>query len=109
MARSMVTRYAMVPELGSATYADESPGFLGAPAPLRPRLHSEQTAREIDLAVRRIVDDAFERALKTLERNRPVLEASAAELLARETLDEAALADFFEKLEPVEAQLGAPR
>jgi cell division protease FtsH len=99
IARSMVTRYAMVPELGSATYAEDGSGLIGAPASLRPRLHSEQTAREIDLAVRRIVDASFERAVKILEHNRQVLEASARELLAAETLDEGALRSFFEKIE----------
>ncbi len=34
-------------------------------------------------------------------RNRSILEASAKELLACETLDEAALRVFFEKLKPV--------
>jgi len=98
IARSMVTRYAMVPELGSATYAENGPGFLGGDEGLQVRTYSEVTAREIDLAVRRIVDASFERAVGILERNRPVLEASAAELLAKETLDEAALKAFFEKL-----------
>jgi cell division protease FtsH len=100
IARSMVTRYAMVPELGSATYAEEGPGLLGVPGALRSRPYSEETAREIDLAVRRIVDASFERATSILGRNRPLLDASARELLARETLDEAALAAFFEKVEP---------
>jgi len=99
IARSMVTRYAMVPELGSATYADESPRFLGAPSSLSPRLHSEETAREIDVAVRSIVDGSFERALEILKRNRLVLESSARELLSSETLDEAALGTYFEKIE----------
>jgi cell division protease FtsH len=98
MARNMVTRYAMIPELGSATWADDGPGFLGAAEGLRPRPYSEATAREIDLAVRRIVDASFERALEILTRNRAVLDASAAELLGRETLDEKALRGFFEKL-----------
>jgi cell division protease FtsH len=99
IARNMVTRYAMVPELGSATYADDDSSFLGAPMPFRPRLHSEQTAREIDVAVREIVDTSFERAAKILEKNRPILEASARELLAKETIDEGALKPFFEKIE----------
>jgi cell division protease FtsH len=99
IARSMVTRYAMVPELGSATYAEENPGFLGAPGSLSQRVHSEETAREIDVAVRSIVDASFERALEILKRNRLVLESSATELLSSETLDEAALGAYFEKIE----------
>ena len=100
----MVTRCAMVPEHGSATYAEGVPGFLGAPASFRPRLHNEQTAREIDMAVRQIVDASFERAVKILERNRLVLEASSRELLATETLDGGALQVFFEKIEHPELE-----
>jgi cell division protease FtsH len=99
IARSMVTRYAMVPELGSATYADENSSFLGVPGGVRPRQHSEETAREIDVAIRSIVDGSFERAIAILERNRLVLESSARELLSAETLDETALQAFFEKIE----------
>jgi cell division protease FtsH len=99
IARSMVTRYAMVPELGSATYAEEGPGFLGVPGGVRPRQHSEETAREIDVAIRAIVDASFERAVAILGRNRLVLESSARELLSSETLDEPALQTFFEKIE----------
>jgi cell division protease FtsH len=106
IARSMVTRYAMVPELGSATYADEAPGFLGVPPMLRPRPYSEETAREIDVAVRRIVDASFERAVRILERNRAVLEASARELVSTETLDEGRLRAYFEKLERPEPGTG---
>ncbi len=98
IARSMVTRYAMVPELGSVTYGDHREDFLGLPGGFSPRTHSEQTAREIDLAVRNIVDASFERAKAIVTQYRSVLEASAAELLAKETLDEAALRPFFEKV-----------
>ncbi len=103
IARSMVTRYGMVPELGSATYAESSPNLLGLPPGVAGRSHSEQTAREIDLAVREIVDASFERALRILTANRPVLAASAAKLLEQETLEESELETFFARLEPVEA------
>ncbi len=100
IARSMVTRYAMVPELGHATYAEDPQSFLGGPMTgLRPREYSDETAREIDRAVREIVGRAFDRARGLLERNRDLLEAGAAALIETETLDEAALRPFFEKLE----------
>ncbi len=100
IARSMVTRFAMVPELGNATWGDEPATFLGGPAPIRAgREYSEQTAREIDCAVRDIVDRARDRALALLEHNRGVLEESASALLAAETLDEKELRPRFEKLE----------
>jgi cell division protease FtsH len=101
IARTMVTQYAMVPELGNATWADEPQSFLGVPAAaLRSRQYSEDTARQIDLAVREIVDAAFERARAILERNRALLDESAHALLRSESLADADLRPFFEKLEP---------
>src|SRR5205814_10502026 len=63
IARNMVTRYGMVPELGHVTYDREAPSMLGpslgAPSP---RDYSDETAREIDAAIRRLVEHAFGRA-----------------------------------------------
>jgi cell division protease FtsH len=104
IARSMVTQYAMVPELGNATYAEDGGGLLGGPGgAFQARRYSEETAREIDCAVRAIVDAAFERAHAILAHNRPVLDQSARDLLERETLTEAELQPIFEKVELPEA------
>jgi len=106
MARDMVTRYAMLPELGSASYADSSGGFLGRPEGLMGRPYSEATAREIDLAVRGVVDAAFERASELLRVHRGVLEDSARVLLEKETLGEEELTGFFEQVSGVEGPVG---
>ena len=103
MARDMVTRYAMLPELGSASYASRNTSFLGQGEGLGPRQYSEQTAREIDLAVRKIVDDSFARSKALLSRNRDVLEDSALSLLDEETLDEERLRPFFDRVRRDEA------
>jgi cell division protease FtsH len=93
IARGMVTRYGMVKALGDVAYDEERSPFLGAPAPLaRPREYSEETAREIDLAVRDIVAAAHERALATLRERKDKLERGARLLLEKETLSEAELA-----------------
>ena len=108
IARSMVTQYAMVPELGNATYAENGGGLLGGPGSVfHSRRYSEETAREIDCAVRAIVDAAFDRARAVLEHNRPILEESARALLERETLAEADLRPIFEKVELPEEAAGA--
>ena len=87
IARSMVTRYAMAPALGHVTYETEPASYLGLAAPgLQRRAYSEETAREIDCAVRGIVEAAFERARGALAQNRELLEAGARELLVRESL-----------------------
>ncbi len=110
IARSMVTRYAMVPELGHVSYESESAAFLQGPAQaFRTRDYSDDTAREIDTAVRTIVQNAFDEALGILQQSRDVLEEGARQLLERETLGEAELKSLYEKAEPVPAAAPASR
>jgi cell division protease FtsH len=85
IARSMVTRYGMGEALGPVTYESEPNGYLGELTGTR-RLYSEATAREIDVAVRELVEGAFQRATALLTDNRALLDQGASELLARETL-----------------------
>src|SRR5512139_4041321 len=59
IARNMVTRFGMGGKLGPVSYETEPNGFLGQMAGMR-RLYAEDTAREIDVAVREIVERAFE-------------------------------------------------
>jgi cell division protease FtsH len=88
IARSMVMRYGMVKSLGHVAYEEERPPFLGAPLPSGHREYSEATAREIDVAVRQIVDGTYEKAVAILRRERALLERWALKLLDRETLVE---------------------
>jgi len=107
IARSMATRYAMVPALGSVSYEqDQGAGFLGMAQTRRD--YSEETARELDEAVRRIVDQAFERARSVLTAHRDVLEEGARALLARETLDEKDLSALFARVRGAAAPSPAP-
>ncbi len=63
-----------------------------------PRAYSEETAREIDCALRRIVDEAFARAVEILTRRRQSLEQGATRLLENETLSEDDLKSLRESL-----------
>jgi cell division protease FtsH len=100
IARSMVTHYAMDPRLGHVTYGHDPSAFLGgAPSALQPRGYSEVTAQQIDQAVRLMAERAYQQAAAVLERHRPLLEEAAAELLAKESLDEADLKRLFASLE----------
>jgi cell division protease FtsH len=94
IARSMVMRYGMDAGLGHVAYEQETAPFLGPPegAAWQPRRYGEETAREIDRAVRELTQGAFERALAILEANRRTLERGARELLEKETLGEEELA-----------------
>jgi len=96
IARDMVTRFAMVPSLGPVSYESEPAGYLGA-QPVQRRLYSEQTAREIDLAVRDIVGHAAARSEAMLQARRQTLERAARRLLERETLADADLKAVFEE------------
>ncbi len=90
IARSMVTRYGMEEKLGHVTYDTEPRSFLDVqqrPTMLE-RQYSEETAREIDCAVREILDAAYAKAKEILTRRRADLEKGAAALLESETLTE---------------------
>jgi len=89
IARNMVMRFGMDNNLGHVAYEAERSQFLpvpGAPAPMRE--YSEETAREIDHAVRTLVGAAFDKALGILTHQRQLLERGARELLQKETLTE---------------------
>ncbi|MBW2361703.1 MAG: ATP-dependent zinc metalloprotease FtsH [Deltaproteobacteria bacterium] len=88
IARSMVTRYGMDEKLGMVSLENEQSTLLQLPAEYaNPRREfSEETAREVDCAVRRLVGEAFERAVGILEAHRGALEAGARNLLEKETL-----------------------
>jgi cell division protease FtsH len=100
IARSMVTRYGMVPELGHVSYESQSPAFLGEGASaFRTRDYSDDTAREIDTAVRAMVQSAFDKALAILREERDTLEKGAKQLLEKETLAEAELQALYDEIE----------
>lgn len=87
IARDMASRFGMADETGQVVYQQERQAFLGKQHTLgQPRDYAEATAREIDLAVRQLVDEAYALAHTTLTERRGDLEAGAALLLERETL-----------------------
>lgn len=88
IARHMVTRFGMDEKLGRITYEPQRHAFLGDAAlpGWQPHDYSEQTAREIDCAVRDIVDQAYATAEKLLLEKRRILEEGAQLLLEKETL-----------------------
>jgi cell division protease FtsH len=94
IARSMVMRYGMAERLGSVSYEGERPTFLGDVAGITGRNYSEETAREIDCAVRELVQAAFERATGIVHANRELIEQWVQRLLEKETLGEEELKSF---------------
>jgi cell division protease FtsH len=100
IARSMVMRYGMVKSLGFVAYEEERSPFLGGQMPTGHREYSEQTAREIDVAVRDIVKAAYDKALGILSGEKQLLESWARRLLEKETLAEAELSELRASLRP---------
>jgi cell division protease FtsH len=98
IAIEMVTKHGMDPKVGQRTYAPRPQTFLPA---LQDTVVSaaEATSREIDLAVRDLIEAGGACARAILERRRSDLDAGVELLIARETLT----AEEFAPLRPVAA------
>ncbi|MBK45871.1 MAG: cell division protein FtsH [Roseovarius sp.] len=96
IARAMVARYGMDPDLGHVSYDTDRPGFLGTgdQSSWLNRRYSDATAERMDAKVRALIDTVFDRTLTILEVNADLLRESAAQLLEKETLDEADLSEI---------------
>ncbi|MGA8939200.1 MAG: ATP-dependent zinc metalloprotease FtsH [Acidobacteriaceae bacterium] len=108
LARKMVCEYGMS-ELGPLTYGKkEQEVFLGRDIG-QARDYSDDTAQQIDKAVRRLVDEGYNSAYKILDENREVMHAMSAALLERETLDAAEIELIIQgkALGPVKSALAA--
>ena len=87
IARGMVLRFGMDGGLGPVAWDTEQGNFLQQQGMFwQRRRYSEQTAREIDQAVRTHLDAALARALEILRGNRAALDQGAEALLTHETL-----------------------
>jgi cell division protease FtsH len=90
----MVSRFGMGRSAGLMDCAPDQASYLPG---LRQRLEcSDSTARDIDQEVREILDSAYADARRILIEQRATLDRIAAELLRRETLDEAAFRALLE-------------
>ncbi len=87
VARQCVTRFGMDDTVGQAVLEEQRQQFLGdMPGMPRPRDYSEATAREVDLAVRTMIEEAFQGASELLRQHMKDLRAGAKLLLEKETL-----------------------
>lgn len=87
MARRMVTEFGMSPRLGRMFYSDsQSSPFLAGSGTTRDSAHSEETVREIDLEVKRLVDEAYRSAYEILTEQRATLDHLSSELFEMETM-----------------------
>lgn len=101
IARGMVMDYGMS-RMGRVNYRESNQSaFLagGGDAPQR-RLHSENTAREIDQEVQRILEEALQQTSEILQQRRDALEAIAKRLLEVEQIDGEVLMQLIEEYSP---------
>jgi len=87
IARGMVLRFGMDAGLGPVAWDTEQGQFLNQPGNFwAQRRFSEQTAHDVDEAVRALLRRALSRAIAILRANRAELDKGAEDLLAHETL-----------------------
>ncbi len=88
IARSMICEWGMSEILGTVSYDErtEAGQYLGM-ANYHDKSYSEETAEKIDVEVRKMIDEAHERARCLIEENRSMLQLMADMLMEFETLD----------------------
>ncbi len=109
LARSMVCEFGMS-RLGPLTFGKkEEQIFLGREI-AQHRDFSEETARQIDLEVRRLIDEAYQSAHNLLDANHDAMHRIAAALLERETIDTEELRMLIagEELPPMRSSIASP-
>ncbi|BFU94860.1 MAG: protease, ATP-dependent zinc-metallo [Nitrospira sp.] len=98
IAKSMVKAYGMSEKIGTVTLEQErQPQFMQIQGPAEKGDYSEETAREIDCEVRRIIDGQYERAKRLLAERKAALEEGAKLLLEREVITGAELNAIMDK------------
>jgi cell division protease FtsH len=98
LARAMVTQYGMTERLGAVRLGEnESQPFLGRDIG-HARNYSENVAAIVDDEINKLITFAHQEAFDILHENRDVLDALVTELLEKETLDKAQVAEIFEPL-----------
>jgi hypothetical protein len=100
IARAMVTEYGMSDALGPQQLGQpNNEVFLGREFGHQPN-YSEEVASAIDREVRRMIDEAHDRAWAVLTVHRATLDRMAHELVERETLDALDLEEILGPLDP---------
>ncbi len=88
LVRSMVCHWGMSDKLGMIEYGEQQGQvFLARDMSSKSRDYSEETARDIDAEVKRIINEAYERAHSMLSEHRDKLDLIANALLEFETLN----------------------
>jgi len=88
LARSMVTRFGMSDALGTIAFNSDG-GRTMFGQTIEEKDYSETVAAQIDVEVKRIIDDAYARAEKIITEKRALLDVVAKRLIEVETIEQA--------------------
>ena len=100
LARKMVCEWGMSDELGALTYGKKDDQvFLGKDIS-QSRDFSDETARQIDLAVRTIIETAMATVSILLKDNKDILERISLDLLEKETIVLTDMEEIIKELRP---------
>jgi cell division protease FtsH len=98
LARAMVTQYGMTERLGAVRLGEsEGQPFLGRDL-MHTRNYSEAIAAIVDEEISNLITQAHQEAFDILTENRDVLDELVVQLLEKETLDKAEVAEIFQPL-----------
>lgn len=86
LARDMVTRYGMSEKVGTIALEGEGGRALFGRG-VEDKSYSEKVSGEIDAEVKKIIDEAYEKATRILDEHRKLLDAIAARLMEVETVE----------------------
>ncbi|HVT56355.1 MAG TPA: ATP-dependent zinc metalloprotease FtsH [Xanthobacteraceae bacterium] len=101
LARMMVTRWGLSPELGTVAYGEnQEEVFLGYQVARQQNI-SEDTVKKIDAEIKRFVEEGYQFARKVLTENRAELEILAKGLIEYETLTGDEIRDLLAGKPPV--------
>ena len=86
LARNMVTKWGLSEDLGPLLYGSEDQDPFGYGGGAAAKAMSEETQKRVDEEVRRIIDECYKKAYKTLEDNRDILDSMCQALMKYETI-----------------------
>ncbi len=105
IARNYVCRYGMSPKMGTRKYGKgQSYVFLARDYSDHSKDYSEDTAREIDQEIKRIIDEAYSDATKILRDNKSTLESISKIIMEKEVLDASEFTQLLAENSGVELQ-----
>ncbi len=104
IAKQIVTRFGMTKDVGQAVLEQQRTSHLGETIlNTAPRDYSEATAREVDTAIRNLIDEAYKKAISTLKKRQRDLKKGAQLLLEKESVTP----DEFPALKPQAPNAGS--